>query len=440
MFSRVSCLKAKDSQVLSISLKIKSEKNFVSVQPTKPLLTSGDYSFCLRSKIQTWGKNILVNSSTFALHLNDYLQGNGRVFNGQKGHYFTWKNSLQLSQMPWNSFCVSFSSSNLNLIFTINENVIFNLFEENNFAFELNTLTIIYLATGEFVGKLSDFNVWSRALSLQEMKEFSNGCDSGFVERPNPDVVSWPTANISISGSYITMSNGSICNQNQKNFLLFNYYPRYGQGSKQCQLLNGETFYPKTALVLDDFLEKIKESDITTKCSNRFWVPFVRSTENEAVWVYKRKNYPDTEMDLATWNKVGSKENQTSMDCMLFQSQEKQYYEAECNEKLCSFCELDDSRLLFNLQTECNDQEQIDLKYFLSPDSQPYFFAGVSETSKLSAIWPTYSKIISGQKTSADFKGFPPLGIHTWSTSFMCDQKNVTQMKLNNVSRLIIQS
>ena len=52
-----------------------------------------------------------------------------------------------------------------------------------------------------FEGKLSEFNVWSSTLSLEEMKQITNRCGS---VNPKPDILDW--SNITESMIKVTIS------------------------------------------------------------------------------------------------------------------------------------------------------------------------------------------------------------------------------------------
>ena len=100
---------------------------FATLKPVNSTITTAnDYTYCLRANFKTWNFNSLVVDDKFSLRL--FENGNGDIINGKTKHYFRWKDYFQVSYTSWNSFCVSFQSSNLQL--TINGVRVYNSTEE----------------------------------------------------------------------------------------------------------------------------------------------------------------------------------------------------------------------------------------------------------------------------------------------------------------------
>ena len=111
----------------------------------------------------TWNQNLLLQHLRISLQLNDYNTGGGELKNGKFTYNFVWKNVLEMSYTTWNSFCISFQSSNLN--FAINGKFILNLTEVKQTVYDKIDVTKIVFGSKLFSGLISDFNMWSRGLS-----------------------------------------------------------------------------------------------------------------------------------------------------------------------------------------------------------------------------------------------------------------------------------
>ena len=168
----------------------------VSLKPANQyILTSGGYTYCLRINFWTWFQNSLFRTaSNLSLELKNYIIGTGVVIDGEFSHLFKWKNLLQLSYYSWNSFCLSSHLSNL--YFSINGKEVFNLTKGKQ-PEKIDVSTII-LGGNDFTGQISDFNIWNRSLTHEEILEYSASCDSDFVQKSNPGILLWSLANITI--------------------------------------------------------------------------------------------------------------------------------------------------------------------------------------------------------------------------------------------------
>jgi hypothetical protein len=171
------------------------QKTYVRLKPDiQNILTSGGYAYCLRVNFWTWDRSFLFGAPSLYIQLDDYTKGTGVVLNGEFSHSFEWKNLLMLSYFSWNSFCISLHFSNL--YFSINGKEVFNLTEgTHQNKIDISTIS---LGSSYFTGQISDFNIWNRSLTHEEILEYSASCDSDFVQKSNPGILLWSLANITI--------------------------------------------------------------------------------------------------------------------------------------------------------------------------------------------------------------------------------------------------
>ena len=431
------------------------ENPFVSLKPAnKYILTSRGYTYCLRVNFWTWNKNKLILTETLALQLDPYTKGTGYVRDGEFTKYFEWKNLLQLSYFSWNSFCVSSYLSNLYL--SINGIEVFNVSEGKQETEKIDASTII-LGSSQFTGQISDLNIWNRSLSPEEILEYSLNCDSDFAQKSSPSILLWSLANVTIKGNASikdTIPWKNLCQQNNESrpetkivllpdFLSYEFY------SKHCQNLNGVMFYPQNEKDIQHLMNSAGSLAVNNKCSGKFWVPFVRSGSIESGWMYDTKKYQDKEHSFSLWMK--SKLNETNMkkECMYFDILAQQFINTECSETeslftyFCSFCEIDESRLVFKLQIDCaNSKSNISTDYFLVPQNPGYYFSGVSGSTnirtddffnwQLTLVQESNSSVV----VVANIKDPGPIGVQTWSSQrfkLACKEKSSVIMKLSNV-------
>ncbi len=283
--------------------------------------TLGDYTYCLRVNFWTWDYSILFQAGTHALQMDDYTRGTGAVFAGAYENSFEWGNHLQLSYYTWNSFCVSLQLANL--FFSINGKEVFNL-TEARLPLQID-LSTISLGLATFTGQISDLNIWNRSLSHEEIINYSFNCDSDFVEKSNPVILQWSSANITIQGNSAekaAIPKKNVCQQNydsnpktKKGIL-----PRFFRcifNSKQCKNLNGQMFYPQNEKDIQSLIEGAGSSLVTNECSGKFWIPFVRSATG---WIHESKRRQDEDHSFTPWMKAHFNESSiTQNECMYFE-------------------------------------------------------------------------------------------------------------------------
>jgi hypothetical protein len=407
-------------------------------------IATDSFTVCLRARFDTWADTVLVSASGFALAMDNYGKGTGRVYIGEREHWFTWKGFIPLSLNSWNSFCFTYNAAMSNLTLIINRFQVFNAIEKKLTGLKKIGFSNIKLGS-YFTGQISDLNIWSKVLSKEEIEQYSGGCFNDVVAKLRSDVFSWSAANFSFKNNltFVTMIPiESFCpdKHGTEHTLLIS---PYDYNFKRCQKFNADMFYPRSESQLKLFIESVDRSILTNTCSGRIWVPFVRSSDNNTKWIYDgRKNLE--EVSFEPWSKMGNDDNQHSKKCMYFDTVLKQYDEALCKgsySNICIACELDDQRLLFNLKMECTETN-IDRDYLMVRDRFTFRFAGVEgftdiqQNSEFRIIYAREKN--ESLREAAVFPGFstdPPAGIHNAYSTSVCNQQGEMEMKLSNVSK-----
>jgi hypothetical protein len=300
-FVKISYCTLKEIEVIKYFPHGSQKETHVSYQPNNQYIsTSGGYTYCLRVNFWTLYPCTLFETPSLSLGLENYLEGIGVVRDGQFSHPFEWKNFLELSYFSWNSFCIS--SHLTNLYFSINGKEVFNLTDVKEQQEKINVSTIT-LGSYFFTGQISDFNIWNRSLSHQEILKFSLSCESDFVEKSNPGILLWSLANFTSQGNSIakaTTNRKYLCQQNNDSkpktkMLVFPKSSTSEFYSQDCKNLNGVTFYPQHDRDIQYLTDTVGSLLVNEECSGEFLVPFVRSRANENDWIYKNKENQDDE-------------------------------------------------------------------------------------------------------------------------------------------------
>ncbi len=150
--------------------------------------------------------------------------------------------------------------------------------------------------------------IYFRPLSFDEITQYSVGCDSDFVENSKPEVISWTSALISITGNnFLTImtSYEDFCqtNYNPKSVMIQGpfQYP-YKESKHFCQQINGDMFFARNKTHLDYMISVVGLSVLQKSCKNKFSVPIVRSDFNQSQWVHDFQT--DEEVSFEPWGKA----------------------------------------------------------------------------------------------------------------------------------------
>ncbi len=216
----------------------------------------------------------------------------------------------------------------------------------------------ITLGGCSFTGTITDFNVWSRPLSLEDVAEYTSGCNPYYVEKSKPEIVFWPKLNVTSQGKYvkkISLPYGIVCDLRKKlkrqkfTFLM----PRrwsYDYSQRFCTQMNAEMFYPRSEQHLDELISKLGNF-LHNKCTDKFWAPIVRSKSNSSQWIYdRRSNLTEEIVTFLPWRKVDEDNGVMETDCLFFNISSKEFHEESCGEgfPLCTVFAIEENRWQFD--------------------------------------------------------------------------------------------
>jgi len=273
--------------------------SFLTVPTLRTELDS--MSFCFRFNIEQWSYGIhYLKSSNIYLYISSYNHGTG-IFSvvtdeSASNVNFVWKGVLSMSPTTWNSLCLSYDASNKWMIVGINGVALFNSeLSMPNIPGKFNMSFIEIGKTNNFRGYFTDFNIWSKPLSLEDIAKYSSQDLSKITLYPKPDVLGWSDANITLRNNctrLVEQSSETISLRNalvkKKEYFLFANEKSFEKTTEQCGQINGQIFYPKTKDQLKLILNLYKDK-LTKHCSNKIWGPFKKSSANSTKWETGRK-------------------------------------------------------------------------------------------------------------------------------------------------------
>jgi hypothetical protein len=285
---------------------ISSGNNYIVLEPRLPRTNFTGYSICLRVWFWMRGSTVVFGSPAFQLrvYLMDSYSNiclNGICFTGQ------------LSS-EWNALCFSHNLTDFVFNVTLNgeqigsEKVDFTSYTLEKLAEPFSIGSSTY-----FWGQITDFNIWSRTLSNEELNQYSFGCQEELLTQP--EILDWANKNITNRGY------GSAQIQMQKQLQTCQYKKKktldlfqntlamsYNKSSQFCNFLRGD--------LIDPFKEEL------IWLSNHYWVPIV---------------YPNV---VNKTNNTILTTGQEADQCMSVDIASKEYIPRNCSEKMNSICKV----------------------------------------------------------------------------------------------------
>ena len=173
------------TQIIEFGIERK-EGNFFEVLPSQANLQTLGFSLCLRCKFWTWDFKNVFETNFAALYFFKYEKFLAAV-NVFDGPFVVFSSQgLKSSPTLWNTLCVVFNAQTSNVTVFINGNKdILNQYRNvTNFISGSKVGTIVVGGTSgpRFSGQVTNLNIWSRPLNLNEIGKFMTRVD-GFLER-----------------------------------------------------------------------------------------------------------------------------------------------------------------------------------------------------------------------------------------------------------------
>ena len=191
-----------EKEILAIKIlptRPRAEQNDrIKVEPNSNVTFQDGFSLCFRVNFLTWDSSTLILSNILSLDIMSNQLG--YLFFDEE-YTFPWDIHIPIDPFYWNSICLTFNKSSQYFNFTINGKGIVSTGKEKKIVLEQFSHTSFEVGGSYFTGQISDFNIWSRPLSNDEITQYSFGCNQDFVEKSKPEVIFWPKAAISYEGN-----------------------------------------------------------------------------------------------------------------------------------------------------------------------------------------------------------------------------------------------
>jgi hypothetical protein len=256
-------------------LPLSFENNYIVLEPKTPNTNSTGYSICLRVSIWRWSYTVLLDSLFVKLaiqpiDLDFFLCFSILKDKDKGGPCFLWENVSS----EWNSLCITHNFKDFVLNITLNGIEMGSQKKKPaiDFMEKLTNSFSIGLATSLW-GQITDFNIWNRPLTIEEVHQYSFDCLKGLSMQPQ--ILDWFTANITKRGNNSLAMHRALLNCHsdiEQSPVIFDIaYMVYSSSVELCNLLNGKLVEPM-------YLGQFNGDE------NYFWVPksdeFGNNTQN----------------------------------------------------------------------------------------------------------------------------------------------------------------
>ena len=227
-------------------------------------------------------------------------------------------------------------------------------------------------------GFLTDFNIWSKALSTTEMETFTKKCGN---PHSKPDLFDWNGGEIAEKGNsaeWKNLSNSDVCQDDERPvILILANRQTYGKAKLMCALLGGVFPLPQNETELQTLESQfVKDNryddngkDIAGVCQ-KFWMPVTQGALNSKGKGYgwlEDQNAPKREAGFLPWKR--SEPNGLNVErCVVLIWSTKEYQDIGCSDVYCSLCKFE-KRIDFTLHG-LPEKSTIHTRYFLVPQNQ----------------------------------------------------------------------
>ncbi len=431
----VSC---KEGEILALRFTpFAQEDNIVIIKPEMPMNTPTGYSICLRINFMAWNMAILFSSTYFELQGYSFDQSFYR--NGKFWHGYKWPNDIQISYSSWFPICVVYEASEMLLNVTIGQELVLSLAESGvqNKLRNLSNDDIKLGGSSTFFGHITDFNVWSRPLSTEEVEKYHIDCREDMSRTLKPDIISWSNldlANQTGKNKIIYLQTNLLCEnqlKNQSDLLFISPFgATYDVAENECKNMNVEMSPLETETDRSNILFLGRGIKLEPKCADKIWLPITELATNFSIERIDAQNL--------TFQSIKGRKVCKRLDLISNHSKT-----IDCDGLSCFSCQFPQKRLIFTLKGLC--PELHDTQYFLSQENVQFnkiVLTGVSGlTNIVHESFPAEWKIISLQDNTVigmrnDTGFFLPLGLKTWYLDDCAKQvkKLPVKLKLSNVS------
>ncbi len=420
------------------------DDNLLTIQPGKNTAQSMGYSICLRAMFWKNDEIVLFQSTNISL-----IVFNGKFvcisINSTK-HCFDWITTNPAVSMKWKSICIIHNFIDFTVNTSINGKLVNSMKIIVSTNFTENLSNPIEMGGGKMLLKyITDFNIWKRPLSMQEVVQYSSGFNFDTLAGMNgPEILRWSDVNLTYQGYYcknFEISRSLLASQIQisseesmiKPFFILNH-PRYKTYTKSlhfCKNIGGTLF-----LATQSNLKFVRSYYFWDNLNRDIvWVPIVKSTDDNSKWVFDNevKEYFES---IPITDAMGT----SDQNCLAFNLSSEKYIPQDCsliNQRL--LCTISEERVYFSAFQNSSINFEFESNYILINDEDFLYFAGLNGKNTIyynNTMWILYdvkSDSTTGYYTEKYLES--PIGLHTIVVLDKGKNEYIQiQMKLTNVS------
>lgn len=405
------------------------------------------FTVCLRAKSKYLnGSDLVVSNGTIYIYMSTYSLPSVYVQLGTKGFYVPWPSSkIRYAPLIWYSFCLAFTTAEQFIVFTVNTEMAMNATFTDVFTFDLKpTHTIGFRGDYPYTGIITDYNIWNKPLTFQELKFFAN-CDTANLFGPDRDMaLRWSNVkllNNSKDVNAIETGYDEICSneQNLQWLELIHSQLYQKEAIHLCSALGGSLVYPTKVEDLKSIKDLFNSSKHALDCDKDVWIPVKRSKEDPTKWIYNGTD----EATFLPWAK-DQPNGMGLQDCIIATGDPQGYYDSNCHDFHCSACKTRKYHYL-NLRGRCTIDSRIDVKYVMFKNhNEEFVFHGYSGKSFVygeseNDTW----KLVLGEPSNATIIGYLtpyrtfPIGVQNWVIqNGYCENGNNTSSVAIKISQV----
>ena len=299
----------------------------IQPRPSKNLSTG--FTVCLRANFKIWTSRRLVQIKSedhqLGLRINDHQSGY-LVLDHFVIADFDLGSSANLSPFAWNMFCLTYNETDRNVMITINGE---RVFDKKQLGTNFSTPSVLWKDRSRSALNITDLNLWSRPLTLNEIGSLLHDCDQDVIGQNQPEHIYWVETSIFTNDSYFydsTEKFSEMCDQTGlqtlQNFL-FPLQVHFSEALSYCDLFNAD--FPQ----ISNFKEfktmlDATQGNVYNSCAT-FWVPANRSRVNTKQFIQASNQYNGSLVSLDDQFNVD-----TALECLLFKKDTKDFQPADC--------------------------------------------------------------------------------------------------------------
>ena len=269
----------------------------------------------------------------------------------------------------WTSFCIVVSSKKSFYRTFINGA---QVYEELNYRGshrrDSSNLMLLNHRGGreQAAGAVTDLNVWSRALGVEESRGWAE-CE---LEQEG-DIIAWSNISVRLTGyREAVIARAEVCRQasqdSYKEYIPFETLKRYQDTKKFCHKVGGRMAVSTEDGATEKMVKAARQLDLS-KCRPDYgkeigWFFSGHSdTKQNGRWVEAHSGQ-SVELD---WD-AGYPKDSLFFDCGMISVESKKYQDHTCDWKLCPMCEFTEAHLRFHLAGVCKESS-VD-RYYVTTD------------------------------------------------------------------------